>query len=77
MLSAIQTVKGIHKFAYVVVAWMFLFSSSSADEMKLSQLSEGFNAEQKYMASCFACHSTGAAGRQRSEQVCQQNGNPD
>ena len=30
--------------------------------LQLAQLSEGFNAEQKYMASCFACHSTGAAG---------------
>ena len=62
MWSAIQTVKAIHKFAYVVMAWMFLFSSSIAAEMQLAQLSEGFNAEQKYMASCFACHSTGAAG---------------
>ena len=42
-----------------------LFSASSADQrptIELAQLSEGFNAEQKYMASCFACHSTGAAG---------------
>jgi len=30
--------------------------------IELAQLSDGFNAEQKYMASCFACHSTGAAG---------------
>ena len=30
--------------------------------MCLNQLSDGFNPEQKYMASCFACHSTGAAG---------------
>jgi len=29
---------------------------------ELAQASDGFNAEQKYMASCFACHSTGAAG---------------
>ena len=43
----------------------FLFSGSTADQslaIELAQLSEGFNAEQKYMASCFACHSTGAAG---------------
>ena len=43
----------------------FLFSVSTADQrptIELTQLSEGFNAEQKYMASCFACHSTGAAG---------------
>ena len=30
--------------------------------LQLAQVSDGFNAEQKYMASCFACHSTGAAG---------------
>ena len=29
---------------------------------QLAQVSDGFNAKQKYMASCFACHSTGAAG---------------
>ena len=43
----------------------FLFSASTADQkpsIELAQLSDGFNAEQKYMASCFACHSTGAAG---------------
>ena len=34
----------------------------NANEIELAQLSEGFDAQQKYMASCFACHSTGAAG---------------
>jgi len=33
-----------------------------SDALQLAQLSDGFNPEQKYMASCFACHSTGAAG---------------
>ena len=28
----------------------------------LAQLSDGFDANATYMASCFACHSTGAAG---------------
>ena len=36
--------------------------ADSSESVQLAQLSEGFNAEQKYMASCFACHSTGAAG---------------
>ena len=62
MFSVIQIFKSIRKVAYILMAWMFVFSASSADEMKLVQLSEGFNPEQKYMASCFACHSTGAAG---------------
>ena len=62
MFSVIQIFKSIRKVAYMLMAWMFVFSASSADEMRLVQLSEGFNPEQKYMASCFACHSTGAAG---------------
>ena len=62
MFSVIQIFKSIRRVACVIMAWMFVFSSSNADEMKLAQLSEGFNPEQKYMASCFACHSTGAAG---------------
>lgn len=49
-----------------VAAAAILFSISSVADsgqtIELAQLSDGFNAEQKYMASCFACHSTGAAG---------------
>ena len=30
--------------------------------MQLAQLTDGFDAEATYMMSCFACHSTGAAG---------------
>ena len=36
--------------------------ADSGTALQIAQVSEGFNAEQKYMASCFACHSTGAAG---------------
>jgi len=36
--------------------------SDTSKALQLAQLSDGFNPEQKYMASCFACHSTGAAG---------------
>lgn len=42
-----------------------LFASSSFADTKaveLSQLSNGTEVEATYMASCFACHSTGAAG---------------
>lgn len=62
MFSAIQIFKSCRKVVCVIMAGMFVFISSNADEVKLAQLSEGFNPEQKYMASCFACHSTGAAG---------------
>jgi cytochrome c5 len=31
-------------------------------QVQLAQLTDGFDAEATYMMSCFACHSTGAAG---------------
>ena len=42
-----------------------LFASSSfadTQAVELAQLSNGTEVEATYMASCFACHSTGAAG---------------
>ena len=62
MFSMIHMLKFSRKFAYVIMTCMCMFNSSNANEIELAQLSEGFNAQQKYMASCFACHSTGAAG---------------
>ena len=38
------------------------FADDSQQATQLAQLTDGFNAETTYMASCFACHSTGAAG---------------
>ncbi len=38
------------------------FADNSRQGLQVAAVSDGFNAEQKYMASCFACHSTGAAG---------------
>lgn len=61
MLNVIENLKLTHKFALILMASTYAFNGN-ADEKQLAQLSEGFNAEQKYMASCFACHSTGAAG---------------
>ena len=52
------------KTAGLIVATAFTVASI-ADEpqtVQLAQLTDGFNAETTYMASCFACHSTGAAG---------------
>ena len=37
-------------------------AADNSEVLQLAQVSDGFNPEQKYMASCFACHSTGAAG---------------
>ena len=38
------------------------FADQTEQSLQLAQLTDGFNAETTYMASCFACHSTGAAG---------------
>ena len=38
------------------------FADDSAQSVQVAQLTDGFNAQTTYMASCFACHSTGAAG---------------
>ena len=45
-----------------IAAIAFTANVSQADELQLAQTSDGFDAQAKYMASCFACHSTGAAG---------------
>lgn len=37
-------------------------ADNSQQQVQLAQLTDGFNAETTYMMSCFACHSTGAAG---------------
>lgn len=38
------------------------FADDSKQALQLAALSDGFDVEQTYMMSCFACHSTGAAG---------------
>ena len=60
-LSNIKNVKSFWKPAFLAIAGLVTFTSG-ANETQLAQLTDGFNAQQKYMASCFACHSTGAAG---------------
>lgn len=40
-------------------------ADADAPGVQLAQVSEGFNAEARYMSACFACHSTGAAGAPR------------
>ena len=37
-------------------------ADDNSEVMQLAQLTAGFDPAQKYMMSCFACHSTGAAG---------------
>ena len=38
------------------------FADNAQQPLQLAALSEGFDAQATYMASCFACHSSGAAG---------------
>ncbi len=48
--------------AFVATAFAATAFADDAQQVQVAQLSDGFNAETTYMASCFACHSTGAAG---------------
>jgi len=54
---------GLVKIA-AVAAVALTANVSLADDanLQLAQTSDGFDPAAKYMASCFACHSTGAAG---------------
>lgn len=38
------------------------FADTDQQPLQLAALSDGFDAQTTYMASCFACHSSGAAG---------------
>ena len=58
--------KVIQSMAVAAVA-VFASASMADDALQLAQTSDGFDAEAKYMASCFACHSTGAAGAPKVE----------
>ena len=53
------------KVALFVLAASFVTANSadnSQQQVQLAQLTDGFDVEATYMMSCFACHSTGAAG---------------
>lgn len=57
-----QLVKSILVISAVLFATVNFADNSQQASLQLAALTDGFNAEQTYMASCFACHSTGAAG---------------
>ena len=62
MFNMIYMLKFKRKSFCILMTWLYLSGSSNANAIEWAQLSGGFNAQQKYMSSCFACHSTGAAG---------------
>ena len=49
-------------FGLVVSFATAISADDSQQHVQLAQFTEGFDAEATYMMSCFACHSTGAAG---------------
>lgn len=56
------TVKATLLAASLVFAGSISADDNTAEPLQLAQLTEGFNAEQAYMQSCFACHNAGAGG---------------
>tara|TARA_B110000444_G_scaffold254689_1_gene287637 strand:+ start:2341 stop:2697 length:357 start_codon:yes stop_codon:yes gene_type:complete len=58
-MSAVSKLGLIVLFASFATA---ISADNSQQQIQLAQLTEGFDAEATYMVSCFACHSTGAAG---------------
>ena len=59
IMSAVSKLGLIVLFASFATA---ISADNSQQQIQLAQLTEGFDAEATYMVSCFACHSTGAAG---------------
>ena len=56
---------GMPKLGLFVLAASFataISADNSQQQVQLAQLTDGFDAEATYMMSCFACHSSGAAG---------------
>ena len=46
---------------------MAIADTTRQEPLLLAAVSEGFNAEQTYRASCFACHNVGAGGAPKLE----------
>lgn len=62
MTDSIKVMKtGLAIFALVFSGSIFA-DNNQAEPLQLAQLTDGFNAQQTYMQSCFACHNSGAGG---------------
>jgi len=55
-------IKKLVMAAFVASFATAISADDSQQQVQLAQLTEGFDVEATYMMSCFACHSTGAAG---------------
>jgi cytochrome c5 len=64
-LNVLTIKKVMSKLGLFVLVASFataISADNSQQQVQLAQLTDGFDAEATYMMSCFACHSTGAAG---------------
>lgn len=55
-------IKKLVMFVFVASFATAVVADDSQQQVQLAQLTDGFDAQATYMMSCFACHSTGAAG---------------
>jgi len=58
----VSIIKKVIMFVFVASFATAISADNSQQQVQLAQLTDGFDAEATYMMSCFACHSTGAAG---------------
>ena len=62
MLTIKKVMSKVCLFVLVASFAATISADNSQQQVQLAQLTDGFDAEATYMMSCFACHSTGAAG---------------
>lgn len=58
----VLSIKKIVMFVFVASFATAISADDSQQPVQLAQVTDGFDVEATYMMSCFACHSTGAAG---------------
>jgi cytochrome c5 len=58
----VLTIKKLVMAVFVASFATAIAADDSQQQVQLAQLTDGFDVEATYMMSCFACHSTGAAG---------------
>ena len=56
------SIKKLVMFVFVASFATAISADDSQQPVQLAQVTDGFDVEATYMMSCFACHSTGAAG---------------
>ena len=62
VLTIKKVMSKVGLFVLVASCATAISADNSQQQLQLAQLTDGFDAEATYMMSCFACHSTGAAG---------------